>query len=223
MSFEPTEKQLSAQILYATATKMPRPHKLVDFPRKDPSTGLPLAQIPMVLLTQKETRAAAAEATLKAQKLLRDESGKPPSIEEVQKSEVYLLTSTNELLFRCCKDPDDPSMHKPLFKKPEEIEEWLTTDEMSVLAMNYNTFRIQMSPIQSPLDSEEELEHFLATLAYGGNFDPLASASQALLIQCVTYLVVRLYASQTSKSSPGLRPGSGESLKPSEPSLELSV
>lgn len=223
MSEELFQKQLSAQELWVEAVRKPRPHKVVDFPRVDPETKQPIASVALVFLSQRDNADASASALKKAQKLLKEESGKPPPLEEVQRSEVYSLTSSVELLFRACKDPSDATLQKPFFKKAQDIEEYLTPQEIAVLVVAYQTMCATLGPIRGAMDSDDEMEGYLATMAYGGNFDPLHSASQVLLIQCVTYLASRLYASPTSKSLLGSRPDSGENLTPNDMSSDTSL
>ena len=200
---------ISPSEYWAELTKQPRPHKVIDFPRKKPGTNEAICQIAIVVLTQSEQMHAAANATRRTRKLIADETSKPnewpPSAQEIYQSAI-----ANEVLYLSCKDPTDAELKKPFFRGMPDIEKYLTVDEVAVLMMNYINIKQDLGPIVSAFDSDDEMEAWLETIVRGGNYDPLFSVSQPLLIRLVAYLAGQLFSSQTDKSSAGSLRDSGE-------------
>lgn len=207
---------------WAELTKYPRPNKTIDFPRKKPGTTEPICQIGMVVLTQGEQLQAAANALRRTRKLLGDESAKPGEWNSAA-HEIYQSCISNEVLYLSCKDPTDTELKKPFFRGIPDIEKYLSVDEIAVLMMHYIHIKSDLGPIVSEFQSDEEMDSWIETLARGGNFDPLLSVSQPLLIRLVAYLAGLLYSSQTDNSSAGLLRDSGESSSDSDRSETAST
>jgi len=195
---------------WAELTKQPRPHKVVDFPRRKPGSKEPICQIALVVLTQSEQMLAAANAIRQVRKLISDDASKPnewpPSAQELYQSAI-----ANQVLFLSCKEPNDPELKKPFFRGLPDLEKYLTVDEVAVLMMQYINIKQDLGPIVSSFESDDEMESWLETLARGGNFDPLFSVSQPMLIRLVVFLADQLYSSPTDKSFVGWPRDSGES------------
>lgn len=213
MNQEPNVEDACA--LWAEIVKQPRPHRVVDFPRKRPD-GTPIGTVALIVLTQGDNMASAAEAEKTTRKITAQDKGETSR-------EVYTLAVNCEVLFRACKDPNDPKLERPFFRSVSDIRKFLTVDEIAVLMNLYLEFRRATSPIMGELDTDEEVEAWISTLALGGNFDPLASASLGLLRRCVTVMASRLYGSPTDRSSPGSQPNTGETSAESSPTDSTSL
>lgn len=207
--------QISPGEYWAELTKCPRPNKTIDFPRKRPGSDEPICQIAMVVLTQGEQMQAAANALRRTRKIVADESAKPGEWSPATQ-EIYQSCISNEVLYLSCKDPSDTELKKPFFRGVPDIEKYLSVDEIAVLMMHYIHIKSDLGPIVSEFQSDEEMDAWIETLARGGNFDPLLSVSQPLLIRLVAYLAGLLYSSQMDNSSAGSLRDSGESSSDSD-------
>lgn len=203
--------------LWAELTKYPRPHKIVDFPRKKPGTQEPICQLAMVVLTQSESMAANAQAEKTARRLLKDAA---PQKGETSRGydELFQSAACSEVLVRACKKADDPELKKPLFRSVDDVQQYMTPDEVAVLMTAYLVHKAETGPVMSAFDSEEELDGWLRAIFIGGNYSPLFSASSALQIQCTTYLGSRWYALPTGSFSAGSSQDLLESSTDSAPS-----
>ena len=197
----------NAAELWAALTSGPRPSKVIDFPRKKggsgPDADEPIGTMTMVVLTQGETMAANTEAEKEVRKLLRE--GK--EIDYDSEGRRYLLqnASAMEIVWRSLRDAADPTLLKPLFMSKESLRKATTPDEIGVLMNQYLMMRLDIGPIIGEM-SEDEMEAWLDTMARVGIFDPLGSASQALLIGLVIFSAKRLRALRTANSSAGSQP-----------------
>jgi hypothetical protein len=115
--------------LWAKLQDMPRPHRVVDFPRLGPD-GNPVGQVAIWPLSQQEQIAAVVEAERFAQTLLRDNAPGDLGYEIVFASEGAAQT-----LWRACRAADEPK--RPAFPSPAAIREKFTTDELGELFEQY--------------------------------------------------------------------------------------
>lgn len=176
----------------------PRPSVVVDIPRKGPD-GAPVGQVAIVVLTQEELIAAAAEAERQARKLLRDDL---PKREEAHQGydDVFQNCAAVQILFRACRDADDPK--RPAFNTPHEIAAGLTNDEIGVLQHHYLTVQSELGPIVATMTGDE-LEAWIVALGEGGTAIPLGSLSWGMLTTLVLTMASRLRSLQTASSSAG--------------------
>lgn len=184
--------------LWQQLTAMPRAHRMIDFPRKGPD-GNPVGELAMWVLLQEEVISATGDAEKRVQRMLKDAGGK-----EGYDSLMELWLSC-ELLFRCCRKPEDIS--KKLFPTVEDIAKHLTTDEIGVLVFNYRTVQSELGPIVSEM-SQEEMDAWIEKLAKGGALFPFDLLSTGMRNRLMIYMASRLYPSPTDSSSPGTPPGS---------------
>lgn len=190
--------------LWALLCEMPRPSKLVDFPRKTPE-GEPIGQVAIWVLTQEEQSAAAAAAQNLTQKLVKD----APKREDARQGydDVYANVAAAELLFRACRKAGN--LTTPAFPSPEMLRTKLTVDEVGVLLNHYYTVQADLGPIVAHM-SQEEMDALVEKIAVSGERFPLDSCSAALLRILAFTLACRLHVLQTAKSSSGSPPASAE-------------
>lgn len=220
---------ISSEDLWAQITAIPRPHRLVDFPRlhaetkpdgsPNPEAGKPITQIAMLVLLQEETEAAAAEAEKKTRARLRGDDGSLPGKDDLARGyvDVYNNAASVETLFRACKHPSDPELKKPFFRTPSDIRKYLTNDEVGVLMNSYLRVKAELSPVRIGWATDEEIEAFLVALAKAGSLHPLDGMSWGALMILVGYSVKRLAELLTASSSSSPLLVSGESVERTTP------
>lgn len=201
-------KDVEPSELWVKLTATPRPHRVVDLPRKDPATGEPVGRVRMVPLTQEEMIAAAAESERRARKILAD--GMPRKDDaQLGYEDVYNNIAACEILFRACRDVDDETLKRSAFKTPHEISRAFTNDEIGVLHHNYLTVKQEVGPIIAHM-SEDELETWIELLAKGGSAFPLDRCSWGTIQTLVSSLASLVVALRTATSSAGSPPDDSE-------------
>lgn len=196
MSLPP--ENLTPSELWCSLTAIPRPHKTVDFPRKD-FLGKPIGQLAIWVLTQEEQMACNAEAEAYTRKVLKS----PPKADEsnIGYSHTFGNAAAIEVLYRACRDPKDTS--RPAFPSPKLMREIMTTDEVSVLFEHYLTVQLELGPVVAHM-TETEMNAWIARLSEGGSafpFDLLSSEAQKTLL---LFMASRVTALRTDTSSVGL-------------------
>jgi len=196
MSDNMPPKDISPQDLWTEITRIPRPHRIVDFPRKGPD-GKPVAQIAMMVLTQEESMLSTSNTEKWVRKVMKDEGSLPNKGEpDTGYSVLFQNRAVMEVLFRSSKRVDD--LTKPFFPTVATMAEKLTTDEISVLSMSYLRVQAELGPIASDMD-EDTIEAWIETLAIGGSAIPLGGLSLAAQSQLMLSMASRLWRSRTVK------------------------
>lgn len=186
--------------LWTRLTAMPRPSKVVDFPRKDPS-GAPVGQVAIWVLTQEEQSAAAAAAQNITQKIVKE----VPKKEDAQRGydDVYDNVAAAEVLWRACRKPGN--LLVPAFPSPTELRARLTVDEVGALLNHYYAVMADLGPVTAGMGSEE-MDALVERIAKSGERFPLDLLSPGLLRTLAFSLACRLYTLQRDKSSAGSQP-----------------
>lgn len=186
--------------LWQMITTLPRPHKLVPYPRKLPGTEEPVCELAIWPLTQEEQMAANAEADRFTKALLKD----PQKKDEANLG--YHHTFTNELsvqmLYRACRKKDD--VKRPFFPSPKAMRAHMSTDEVGVLFNNYCTVQQEVGPIVAYMSAEER-EAWILRLQEGGSafpFDYLSWDTQRTLVLSMASLLVSYWTDMCSRGSP---------------------
>jgi len=190
--------ELPPNQLWAEIMAVPRPHRLVDFPRQNPVTKQSFGEFAIIVLTQEEQMAASASAERFTRQLLKES----PKQDDAKRGYdiIYENSATTEVLFRACKRKED--LVSPFFPSPEAIRRNLSGDEVSILMNHYLTAQAEMGPIVSRLDPEE-VEAWIKKLGEGGSAFPLDFLSLDALKNLAFSLACLLHKSSTSKSSLG--------------------
>jgi hypothetical protein len=202
--------------IWSRIIAMPRPHELVDFPRKN-ADGTPFSRVAVWVLTQEEQELAEAEAQARVTRLLKDAVPKKGDMARGH-DDLYNNCCADMLLFYACRHPDD--ITRPFFPAPDAVRK-LSVDEISVLCTHYYSVQEKLGPIVNNM-TQEETDAFIDRLAKSSDRYPLDGCSPGLLRTLVLSLVSRLTASPTDKSSPGSAPASASASSESEtvPSAE---
>lgn len=190
--------------LWERLCAMPRPHKVVDFPRRD-SNGEPIAdaQIAIWVLTQGEQEEACSRAEQRAEELLRNPKNKDQRIatRDLKESDVYRNCAADELLYRACRQLP-PNLKTPFFPTPAHIRQHLTVDEVAALCQIYYGVQDDLGPLVTTM-SDAEREAFLTQLEKDGARYPLDLLSRDQLRALLIFSVFRRSTSSTDTSSPG--------------------
>ena len=194
-------KDTEPSVLFAKLSATPRPHRIIELPRKDPVSGESIGRVAMVILTQNETILAGAEAEKRTRKLLGEGLPKKDDA-QLGYEEVYGNLVAAEILFRACKDADDTALQKPAFKTPHEIGKAFSNDEIGVLQHHYLTIKQEMGPIVATM-TDDEIDTWIRVLAEGSTGIPLDALSWGALTTLVRSMAGRLQSSLTDKSSAG--------------------
>lgn len=193
-------ENIEASELWLALTAVPRPHRIVDFPRNLPGTNEPVGKLAIWPLTQEEQMASNAEADRFMKELLKN----PQKKDEANLG--YHHTFTNEtavqVLFRACRDPNSKNFEKPAFPSPGLLRAKLTADEIGVLFNSYLRVQSEVGPIVAYL-SDEEMDAWLERIGEGGSLFPLDSLSWEMREQLLRHSAFRLRSFLTDTPSAG--------------------
>ena len=199
----PDPKQASE--LWTKLSARPRPTVEVDFP-VPPGEASP-GKLLLRVLTESELNTARASADTQAKYILRGDA-KPGDLGYY---EIYNDEVAVQILWAAARNPAHPEY--PVFDKPADIRQKLTTDELTELLKAYNEFRIERGPFVSAL-SEGELEAWVKVLMEGASRVPLARLNGEALIDLILYLASTLRAATSTATSSAGSPPSDSSTQP---------
>jgi hypothetical protein len=206
MSLPPADIEPSK--LWLKLQEMPRPSKVVDFPRTD-ADGNPVEKLAMWVLTQEEQMICSAAAEKFTREHLKD-----ARVGEMGYDAIYTNAAAVEILFRACRNHEDLS--RPAFPTPKALRS-LPQNEVGVLFDNYLTVQLELGPIVANM-SEEELNAWITRIGEGGSAFPFDSLSWEMQRILALTMALRLRASRTDTSSAGSP--QGEEPTSAEPDAE---
>lgn len=243
---------VEASELVTMLTTLPRPHKIVGYPRKLPGSEQPISHLAIVAAYIQDKINAQAAAHAYTRQILADPNkakadGKtqfsPEEVSTLGYEGIFRNAVAIELLFRACKTvkrkpglkdstdigPGDYEMVQPMspaFPGARWMRTTCTDDEIGVLTAAYLRAQMEIGPIVAMLsDAESDLwiEKLIAGGIAGDPFDSLASdAKTDLVMRSVFHL--RNY--RMGNFSFGVPLGSGstasESLNDLEPKSDAS-
>lgn len=199
-------KDVSASELWTALTQIPRPWKVVDFPRVDPMTKESVGQIAIWVLTQEEQIAASAEADQVAKKVLKDPQRQGEA--NIGYENVYNNEATIQVLYRACRDVKD--VMRPAFPSASMLRKHLSVDEISVLAVHYMQVQSAVGPIVASMTADEE-KLWIGRLADAGDVFPISVLSPREMERLLLSMACQLRNCWTATSSAGSAPASGGS------------
>lgn len=189
---------MNASELWTALTTMPRPHRIVDFPRNG-EDGKPMGQVALRALTQQEQ----LQSGIAAEKLVRKELAEAKREESIGYEVSYANAVSVEQLWRSCRCADD--LDRPAFPSARDMRMVLTTDEIGALYSAFLDVCAEIGPLIGAL-TLEETDSWVKKLVEGGEQDALPFFSSEALRTLVRTLVVRLRTSRTEPSSAGSPP-----------------
>jgi hypothetical protein len=194
-------ENVEASELWLAITSLPRPHRVVPFPRTLPQSDEPVGELAIWPLTQEEQMAANAEADRFTKKLLKDPQRKEET--NLGYEHTYANEVAVQVLYRACRDAKD--IQKPAFPSPTSIRAKLSTDEVGVLFSNYTTVQFEVGPIVASMSSEER-EAWILRLEEAGSTFPLDSLSWEEKRVLLPFMASRLVDCWTAMCSLGKPP-----------------
>ena len=191
---------MSPSELWTQIISMPRPHRVVDFPRMN-DRGEPMARVAIVVLTQEEQITASVETERFTKRMIKD----VPRADEAKRGydDIYNNQAAVEILHRACKVENE--LMRPFFPSTEEMRKHLTPDEIGVLFRSYLLVQDEVGPIIANL-SAEEMEAWIKRLQDAGSKSPLAFLSSGALSDLAYSLACQRFAYAMPSTSPGLPP-----------------
>lgn len=192
---------ISPSELWAAITSTPVPHRVVDFPRKDPITGQPIGTLAIIVLKQQESMACVSAADAFAKRNIKELAKKDE--ENRGYHDLFNNEAAIQILVRACRD--SKRIDQQVFKSATDLRSQLTDDEVAVLFKLYMQVRAELGPIVAEM-SPEEMDAWIERLAIGGGTFPLAQLSQDALEVLAIFMARRIQSLQTDKSSPGSPP-----------------
>lgn len=135
--------------LWRKLVEVPRPMKVVDFPRTD-HKGERVGQIGIRVLSQSEQIAAFIEAYRFSRRLLKDAREG-----QIDYEAVFSASAQVEVLYRACRDPEKPQ-HQA-FRMLAQIRA-LGSDEIKALFEHYETALTELRPDLPRLDKASMMD-----------------------------------------------------------------
>ena len=195
------EKEITPSELWLALTAIPRPSRLVPFPRCIPGTDKPIGHVRIWPLTQEEQHEANAAADRFAKDLLKDPQRKDEA--NLGYHHAYTNDLAVQVLHRACRDESD--LARPAFMTTKKMRANFSTDEIGVLFSTYCTVQSELGPIRARM-SAQETEALIIRLAEGGSAYPLDSLSWELQRSLAVSMASRLVSCWMAMSSHGLPP-----------------
>lgn len=201
MSGPPTDIEASA--LWVTINTLPRPHKIVDFPRLFPDTDKPIGKLAIWPLTQEEQMICNAEADRFTKQIMKESQKKDE--QNLGYEHTFVNDSAIQVLFRACRNHED--VKKTAFPSTKEMRSKLTADEVGALFRMYMTVQLELGPISTRM-SEPEMRAWIERLKEGGSAFPFDLLSWELQRMLLTFMASELVSFWTDTSSVGSPPES---------------
>jgi len=193
----PPPSDTSASVLWAKLQEMPRPSKLVEFPRKGVD-GNPVGQLRIRVLTQEEQLICTDAAEKFAKARLKD--GKRG---EIGYEDLFSNAMCVEILYRACRD--ESNLDKAAFPSPKALQQQLTTDECDRLFAHYLTVQLELGPIIATMD-EDTYNAWVERLAEAEGAYPLDLLSPDVLKRLAVTMAKQIMKYRTAASSVGSSP-----------------
>lgn len=201
-----------ASELWLALTQVPRPHRIVDFPRNLPGTTTPVGQIAIWPLTQEEQVASNTEADRFTKSLLKEAQRKDDA--NLGYHHTYANETAVQVLFRACRDANN--LQKAAFPSPTQLRQQLTADEVGVLFNSYLRVQSEVGPIAAYM-TEDEMNAWLERLGEGGSAFPLDLVSWEMRDRLLMHSASLLCKYWKDTSSAGSPPETTPSDSESEP------
>jgi len=195
MAFPPNE--VTATDLFLKLSASARPSEIVDFPRRDPYTRLPIGQIRMQVLNLAEYD----EARIKAQFWIVDKKRIDKAQLEGQTiKEVLGDRVAKELISMAClsvepiKGTEETGFPRYLrhFRTADEVDV-LLADELEALWMTLQMIQRKWGPYEGNIETAEQATAWMKRLVEGGSTLPLGVLGWHHLVELTMLLSERAY------------------------------
>lgn len=190
---------ISPAQLWVEITKLPRPSRIIDFPRLN-TDGKPLCQIMLTVLSPTEQ----IQCVVEAERYVNSKLGITKIDERASGYKtVFDTASATECLFLSARSADDVGVK--FFPSSQAIRDVLTADETGVLMQAYGQMTAEMGPIISTMN-EKDMEAWLERLALGADIvNPFWLLSSEQKNDLLKYSAVQLWSSRRDNSLLGTR------------------
>ena len=175
-----------------------RPSEVVDFPRRDPITKLPIGRVRLQVLNLAEHDEARirAQSWIVDKKRLSKDQLDAPGMREILGDRI-----AKELISMACLsvDPikDTAETGKPRylrhFRSADDVD-ILMSDELEALWMTYQMVQRKFGPYEGNLETAEQTNAWIRRLVEGGSALPLGALGWHHLVELTTLLSERAYA-----------------------------
>ena len=196
MAFPPNE--VTATELFLKLSSPVRPSEVVDFPRRDPITRLPVAQVRIQVLNLAEYD----EARIKAHYWVIDKKRIDKSQLEGQTiKEVLGDRVAKELISMAClsvepiKGTEETGVPRYLrhFLTADHVDV-LMADELEALWMTHQMIQRKWGPYEGNIETAEQATAWMKRLVEGGSAIPLGVLGWHHLVELTTLLAERAYS-----------------------------
>lgn len=196
MAFPPND--IPATDLFIKLSAPERPSEIIDFPRRDPYTRLPIGKVRIQVLNMAEYD----EARIKAQLWVVDKKKVGHDQLEGQAiKEVIGDRVAKELISMAClsvdpiKDSEQTGHPKYLrhFRNADAVDV-LMADELEALWMTFQMVQRKYGPFEGNLDGPEQVTAWMRRLVEGGSALPLGQLGWHLLVELTMSLAERAYS-----------------------------
>lgn len=196
MAFPPNE--VTATELFLKLSSPVRPSEIVDFPRRDPLTRLPVAQVRIQVLNLAEYD----EARIKAQYWIVDKKRIDKAQLEGQTiKEVLGDRVAKELISMAClsvepiKGTEESGAPRYMrhFRTADDVDV-LMADELEALWMTHQMIQRKWGPYEGNIETAEQATAWMKRLVEGGSALPLGVLGWHHLVELTTLLAERAYS-----------------------------
>lgn len=192
MAHPPTD--IAPEDLFRILSTPPRPSEVVDFPRHDRKTGLPVAKIRISVLDLDQHDQARIDADLWLKSRLSKELADGRGVAEVLNDRV-----AREILSQAClsvnpiggEGSENPSYAR-IFPRADDLGR-LLPDELETLWMTQRMIQTRYGPFERSFESDEEITAWMRRLVEGASKLPLGQAGWHLLVALNMSLAERAY------------------------------
>lgn len=195
MAFPPSD--VSATDLFLKLSAPTRPSEIVDFPRRDPETRLPIGKVRIQVLNLSEydeARIKAQHWIVEKKRISRDQLD-GQAVKEVLGDRI-----AKELISMAClsvdpiKDTEQTGYPRYLrhFVNADAVDV-LLADELEALWMTLQMIQRKYGPYEGNLDSAEQVTAWMKRLVEGGTALPLGQLGWHHLVELTMSLAERSY------------------------------
>lgn len=204
MAFPPND--VTATDLFLKLSAPTRPSEIVDFPRRDPNTRLPIGKVRIQVLNLSEydeARIKAQHWIVEKKRISRDQLD-GQAVKEVLGDRI-----AKELISMAClsvepiKDTDQSGYPRYMrhFVNADAVDV-LLADELEALWMTLQMIQRKYGPYEGNLDSAEQVTAWMKRLVEGGSALPLGQLGWHHLVELTMSLAERSYTLSAILGSP---------------------